>query len=417
LPLRQGSYHYLHGRKRLLKRLLLLTYYYPPKPAAGSLRPFYLSKYLIEHGWATTVVTPVVLNPNADPHAGSWSIRARQRLATLTPQFAKRAFHSFVCFPDDAIFWLPSALRQASQALKLERYDAVMSSAMPASMHIAGAFVRRRHGLPWLADYRDLWTSNPYQELGPIRRALEHRLEARLLREATAITAVSDAFVRPMQTLAPNLPVYTIPNAVDLADWQGIANPYPTEFRLTYGGQLYDGRRSPETLFAALASLRRRGEAAGNLAKVDFYGADLRMIPPMAERYGLSSIVTLHGLVDRNEMLRAQRDSAVLLVLLRSDKATAGEYGSKIFEYIGAKRHVLAIGGAESVVKSLINASALGFFASDVEHCQSAIRELYARYSSGHVEPVLESTFQPFTAPQLASRFAEVLNVMVARPS
>lgn len=400
-----------------MKRLLLLTYYYPPKPAAGSLRPFYLSKYLIEHGWATTVVTPAIVNPNAGPHAGSWTIRTRQRLATLTPQFAKRAFHSFVCFPDDAIFWLPSALRETSQALKHEHHDAVMSSAMPASMHIAGALVRRRHGLPWLADYRDMWTTNPYRELGPIRRGLEHRLEARLLREAAAITTVSDAFVRPMQTLAPSLPVYTIPNAVDLTDWYGIANPYPTEFRLTYGGQLYDGRRSPETLFAALASLRRQGEAAGISAKVDFYGADLRMIPPLAERYGLSSIVTLHSLVDRDEMLRAQRDSAVLLVLLRSDKATAGEYGSKIFEYIGAKRHVLAIGGAESVVKNFIDSSALGLFASDVEQCQSAIRELYARYSSGRIEPVLEETFQPFTAQQLASRFAEVLNAMFARPS
>jgi hypothetical protein len=399
-----------------LKRLLLFTYYYPPQPEAGSLRPAYLTRYLEEYDWATTVITPKVAGGNVGSRVQLASSRKnlRRHLTAMTPQFAKRALRNALYFPDIAIYWLAKALRDASQAVRRQRFDAVMSTALPGTMHIAGAIAHRRYVLPWLADYRDLWTPNPYREFGPIRRFTERRLEQFLLRDADTITMVSESFADPLRKLAPHSRLRVIPNALDPADWDSIADLRPTDFRFCYGGRLYGGRRSPEVLFAAIAALRTSGEPAGLNATLDFFGPEPGLVKPLIARYGLNSIVTLHGVVERSEMLRAERSSAVLVILLRPDASTASEYGSKIYEYSGAKRPVLAIGGSESVVKTLMETSGLGLFVSGVEDCKDAVRTLYGRFVRGDIEPHVEPSFKPFTARQLASRFAEVLNEMIS---
>ena len=40
--------------------------------------------------------------------------------------------------------------------------NAIISSAIRASVHVVGSLLARKLGLPWLADYRDLWNGNPH---------------------------------------------------------------------------------------------------------------------------------------------------------------------------------------------------------------------------------------------------------------
>ena len=44
---------------------------------------------------------------------------------------------------------------------------------MPATVHLVGATIALRQGVPWIADYRDPWSGNPGVQRGPLRATLE----------------------------------------------------------------------------------------------------------------------------------------------------------------------------------------------------------------------------------------------------
>src|SRR5205085_587167 len=55
--------------------------------------------------------------------------------------------------------WLWPAWRACRRAIKRDRPDAVLTSGPPHVVHLLGLALKRREGLPWVADFRDPWIS------------------------------------------------------------------------------------------------------------------------------------------------------------------------------------------------------------------------------------------------------------------
>src|SRR5262249_27230336 len=53
--------------------------------------------------------------------------------------------------------WVPGALKACARVIEEERPDAILTSSPPHMIHLLGRLLQRRHGLPWVADYRDPW--------------------------------------------------------------------------------------------------------------------------------------------------------------------------------------------------------------------------------------------------------------------
>ena len=98
------------------------------------------------------------------------------------------------------------------------------------------------------------------------------------------------------------------------------------------------------------------------------------------EQYGLQGIVKQYGLVPRNVALEKQRESQLLLRLKWEDQQELGAYSGKIFEYLAARRPILAIGGADDVGSELLNDTKAGFCALTVEDIKNTLGELYQEY-------------------------------------
>jgi hypothetical protein len=202
-----------------------------------------------------------------------------------------------------------------------------------------------------------------------------------------------------------------------LSIWETIDAPPPKKFRICYAGKLYPRLRTPDVVFAAVARLRAAGDPAGAAVGFDFYGEDPQMVLDSAQRFGIVDAVAVHGEVLRREALTAQRASAVLLLLLN----TAGDVdhieivnpGSKILEYAGARRPILAVGSPNNAMAGVMADTGLGLFASDEESCEQAIRALFADFSNGKLEPDGHGRWKPFTPRDLASRFAQTLDRVV----
>lgn len=409
-----------------MRRLLLVSYAFPPHPSAGALRPGYLARYLPQYGWEATVLTQSALSAPFNVRvitAGAATADVQERLRASIAARAGNP-HSFVrrtlrkmkdtlLFPDPTAAWIPSALRSGACLMRDERFDAICSTAHPASVHVVAAVLARRSGLPWIADYRDPWAGNAYADRGPMRTLLERGLERALLRRAAGITTISRPIAEQLTAFHRRHDVQVIPNAYDPAEWQTVPNTAPARFTLCYTGSMYDGRRSPDLLFAAIRRLREQRDPAAQAARVQFYGPNSDNVNVSAQQFGVTLQVQVNGQVPRSHAMRAQREAAALLVFLNMDPSTANETGSKFLEYLGARRPIIAFGPENSVMRDLIRRHRLGWFASNLEQAQEALRGAYARFSAGAYDLAVDSRVFP-TASDLAGRFARVLDDVVA---
>jgi hypothetical protein len=394
-----------------------------------------LAKHLVDFGWEPTVLTRYlgrdVVEPSnvvaaedllekigikRRPAIGTRSNAEKRAVPASGPSIAVKEFaKSVILFPDRAAGWLPIALAHALRITGKRCFDAIISSCPPLSAHIVASLTATRRRLPWIADYRDLWSGNPYFE-GDIRTRMTCALEYWFLRRATLITGVNDS-IASRQRSAFDKKSEAIPAAYDPAEWDGIGNGYPKAFTLSYAGFLYEGERRLDIAFSSVAALRKAGEPAGMAAHFEVYGGDDLLVRQLAKRFSLSEVVKSSGSVERSEVLRAERSAAILLLPLSMRHGTAQDVGSKIFEYVGARRPIIAIGPPESAVRQIIVKHGLGWFASDEDSFTQALREAYARYVSGELVPTSAKTDGIATAREVAGRFAALLNSVVPSQS
>jgi|GEM_PF-1074136 len=410
-----------------MKRLLLIAYRFPPAPSPGAQRPGYLARYLPEFGWNVTTLTEAYAEKIEAPPFPADVLHVRPLGWKLQPQLRSRVVASAghptsalrvalrriketILFPDAAAPWLATSVKAGHEALCAQRYDAILSTAMPASAHVIGWILARRHKLPWIADYRDPWAGNVYDPGGPVRKFLARFLERGVIHHAAAVTTTLDGFAAQIGHFNRRS-VQVIPNAYDPADWAAIPNAEPQRFDLSFTGTMYDGKRTPDLLFEAIAQLRAEHDPAGEAARVHFYGRNLLNIAPAAARHGVSLLVRQYGEVSRAEAMRAQRAAAALLIFLNMDPATGHEMGSKYLEYIGARRPIIAFGPRNSIMRGFLAKHRLGWFASNVEEAKDALRGAYARFRSGDFQVSVDRQ-DMITARELAAEFAHILDAI-----
>jgi Glycosyltransferase Family 4 len=411
-----------------MRRLLLIAYHFPPDPAVGSRRPGFLARFLPEFGWDVTVLTrqggdhgsapcevvtaPVLGSSIENRVRGAMNASDNPKVAqTSAPlRVLLQRLREAALFPDNTAPWLPGAISAGLRASRRGRFDAVLSTAMPPSVHVVGATVARARKLPWLADYRDPWTGNAYNRRAFVRSALERKLERSLVRRAGAVVTVNDPIARQLSELHGRK-VSVIPNAFDRSEWDTGSFSIPSRFELCYTGSMYDGQRTPDLLFGALAELQREGAAAGD-AKVVFYGPNSDTVGEAARRFGVEGSIERRGIVLRPDAIAAQRSASDLLLFLSMDPETTGELGSKILEYCGSRRPILAFGPRESVIRPFLAEHNIGWFACDPGEAKAALVSAHERFVAGEWDvPTPDGAF--FDARAMAQAFAQELDAIV----
>lgn len=426
------------------KRVLVVTYYFPPRPGVASLRLRGLAKYLPEHGWEPVILTAalpgtpepdfrVIQTPYPGDITACWKRRLglagdkgfqeqigvpralRERKASFTTKIVN-LLKAVIVYPDEQKGWYPFALEVGHDLLKRERFDALLSSSGPVTSHLVARELKARHRLPWIADIRDLWTQNHYYPYGPIRRAIERKLELRTLAAADALVTVSSPLAEELASLHRGKSVFAIPNGFD-PDEIGSA-PLTEEFTITYTGLLYyEGKRDPAPLFRVLRELIDEGVLDPRLVRVRFFGPAEYWLEQEVKQYGLQRIVEIYGVVPRDIVLQHQRASQILLLLNWNDPHERGVYTGKLFEYLAAQRPILAIGGPKGVVAELLEETGAGVYVPQTEDLKRVLVEFYKEYKTygqvqyhGRAERITR-----YSHREMARKFAEVLNLVMHR--
>lgn len=422
-----------------MRKVLIISYYYGQTEAIGSVRIRGLAKYLDRFGWSPTVLTvspeqsvrrvsntictpvnpadpflPHILNIDPDtPFREQLDIPPNGKL-TLFLERALKAYKEIVYYPDEQKGWYPHAVAEGSKELEQDDYDAILSSSMPYTSHLIAQELVRRHDIPWVADFRDLWTQNHFFKHSAIRRLFETRLEKRTLSSASAITTVSGPLADKLSALHGRIPVYSIPNGFD-PDILNCGSLVSTSFNLVYTGKIYDQRQDPEPLFIAMRDLIDRGLVDPTHVRVDFYGYQDPWVREEVSRYGLENIVFLHAPVSRDASMHLQRTSQILLLLAWNDPAHRGVYTGKVFEYLAAQRPILCIGDNGGVIADLLSTTHAGVNLDDPNSIADRLADWYNEYlSSGYVRYSGKSdAIQQYSHVEMAKKFAGVLDRVI----
>ena len=349
-------------------RALFVSFFYPPFNSIGGLRVSKMTRYLLERGWDVRVLTadrddlsadlPIEISTERITRAPWFDVnlpvklllgRARVRAAGYEPgpgagplRRLGALYRDIVNFPDGQIGWYRGAVRAGQRLVRSWRPDVVVSSALPGTAHLVAAALASAVGAPWIAEYRDPWTDAPGRRRRWPLSTLERSLERRTLATAAGIVTVSEAWAAALRLRWPNTPVTVIPNGFDPRDYPGDSAPAAPPLRLLYSGRLYE-RQSLQPLFEALRLVASTPDACP--VRFDLMGRYLAAAAEGARRAGCDeSVVRILPPVAHREALAAQQRAHVLVIVLARD-GDIGWRPAKLYEYLGARRPILMLGG------------------------------------------------------------------------
>ena len=312
----------------------------------------------------------------------------------------------------EPVGWYRHALKNGLEILGKEQIDIIYSSYGPSVSHFVASKLHRQTGIPWVAEFRDLWSLNHYlRKIQPFH-FFEKELEKRVMKHSDVLVTVSDLWAKQLEALHSKK-VVVIHNGFDEKDYSENV-PLTTKFTVTYTGNIYRGKQDPSLLFSAIAQLEEEGEISPDDFGVRFFGGGTLMSLLTAIRhYGLDQIVKIHGLIPFKESIRKQKESTVLLLLGWNDPRERGFYTAKVFEYLGARRPILAIGPEGDVVDELLKETGAGVVASEVNEIKSLLLQWIKEFKeSGDILShfkVDNTAVYRYTRKQEAARLAQLL--------
>ena len=213
-------------------KILFVTFYYPPFNSIGAIRTGKTVQYLKEMGHDVDVITAAdqPLEPTLEmtlltgkTHYTNWInvnwvaeffSGGRRKIASQGFAIGNgklnfmsglgNLYKKWLNVPDGQIGWYPFALMRGRAQLKLQSYDLIFASCWPVTSLLVAWKLSKKHGVPWVAEMRDLWTLSPYLNLPKWRLSLEKKLEKIILRTAIGFVTVSE-LPRDLRTLAIGL--------------------------------------------------------------------------------------------------------------------------------------------------------------------------------------------------------------------
>lgn len=427
------------------KKVLIITYYFPPRPGVASLRLRGLARYLTEFGWDHVILTADLpgepecrFKVIQTPYPGDVSALLKKKLhlnsnagfqeqigIPLAIREGRKSFTSriitfikeLIAYPDEQKYWYPIAVKTGMKIMQEGNFKAIISSSGPVTTHLIARELKRKYNIPWIADLRDLWTQNHYYQYGSLRKILERRLEVKTLDYADALVTVSEPLTKTLGTLHYKKPIFAIPNGYDPDELNMIDTKIPLtkEFTITYTGQLYQAKRDPELLLRAIKELIDESIIKSDNIRVNFFGPTQYWLEQEIKKYRLEEVVKQYGVVSREVALRKQRESQILLLLNWDDPDERGVYTGKIFEYLAAKRPILAIGGPKGVISELLLETSTGFHSSDLESLKFFIIKCYKDYRKnsqvqycGKIDKI-----KKYSHYEMAKKFSRVLENII----
>lgn len=357
-----------------MPKALIITYYWPPAGGPGVQRWLKFVKYLPDFG-----ITPIVYipeNPNYPLVDTSFTqdipkditiykhpIREPYKLARIfSKQKTKRISSGIIKSEDQSIIekimlwvrgnfyipdarknWVKPSVNYLKGIIEKEGISTIITTGPPHSVHLIGASLKEQLGVHWISDFRDPWTSIGYHNklrLSTRSKRRHKQMERSVLNSSDHIIVTSYTTKKEFATIT-HKPISVITNGFD-SDYNGNTS-LDDHFTMSHVGSLLSGR-NPSNLWTVLSELiKEHAEFAAHF-KLQLVGVVSEDVLDSINEHGLKGHIQVLGYVTHEEAVSYQQRSQLLLLVEINSNETIGILPGKLYEYMAARRPILAVG-------------------------------------------------------------------------
>lgn len=382
--------------------VLIIAYYFPPLGGAGVQRTLKFAKYLPKFSWQPHILTCKIHGTYATDDTLSEDIPADahvSRTNSIEPDpffllLIKLRLGRIATFirrwtfiPDTRIGWIPDSVIQGRKLIKQHKIDLLYTTSAPYSSHLIGLLLKKLTGIPWVADFRDEWTQNAFSDYPTNFHKMVNRfLEKQVLIHADKIISVSPLITQGLSKLVQGLPetkFATLTNGYDSEDFlEPVSITENGKFSLLYTGTLY-GARTANYFLDAVSKLINEQKNLEEQIEINFIGTFSNLENEINKRE-LGNLVHNIGYLPHKETIIRQKQADVLILFLPSVGGDSA-YTGKIFEYLAARRIILALVPPEGVASQLIQNLNAGIVVEpeNVNAISETLLKLYHKWEDG----------------------------------
>jgi glycosyltransferase involved in cell wall biosynthesis len=401
------------GKKR---KVLIVSYNFPPSNNSGSVRVGKMAKYLPQFGWEPIVLT--AHKPKGVPQTLPVEIDQANVVRTSCFELGSTVFRILAGLPIFRMMlpypmgWYRAAIKAGCKLLSEHRVDVIFSSYFPSAPHFVASRLQRRAGIPWIAEFRDPWSFTPYSRKIWFSESVEERIERTVMKNGCLLIAVSEPEAQRLEEIH-HKKVAVIPNGFDEEDYREEI-PLASKFTISYTGTANPGNRDPGPFFEVVKQLQQEGKVSPDDFEVRFFGVNVNnFIPSLIDKYHLQELVKFYGFVPFRESIRKQKESTALLLLEWDDPSAGATYTGKIFEYLGARRPILAIAYKGGNIDRLLQESGTGILVSETRAVKDTLCHWLEEWRQlgkivSHWKPN-EAAIERYTRREGARKLAQLL--------
>ena len=424
------------------KKVLIITYYWPPAGGSGVQRWLKFSKYL--RGFDIEPVIYTIDNPSYpildksseseipkdleilkqaifEPNSmlsffGRNNKKESAGFLNPNPTFLGKIvqyIRANYFIPDARKFWIQPSVNFLSNYLENNHIDAIITTGPPHSMHLIGLELKKKLGIKWISDFRDPWTEIDYfQQLPLTKKATKKHqdLEQEVLINSDMVVVVGETMKEKFLKHTKRIKVLT--NGFDTIEDLS-TQKLDEKFSITHVG-LMNFDRNPTILWKVLNEISNTNPGFKNDLRIKLIGKIDDAVIQDLKVFG-HEIIERIPYLDHKDVSKYQASSQVLLLSINEVPSAKGIITGKIFEYLQAKRPILAIGpedgDAAMILKNTNAGTIVGFKNKTV--LKATILNLYKDYKEG-VLFVKSINIEQYHRKNITSQLAEVIKKVVS---
>lgn len=417
----------------------MISYLFPPL-YCGVGRQIKFVKFLPLFGWTPTVLTAnkSFLRPIYDhsrlkeippsieifrtfsleiPRLQRWVPAVLKRLFGINPKWFQPV--------DIFIGWLPFAVHRGLEILNEGNIDLIFSTSLPNTCHLVAYILKKKFRTPWVADFRDPWTENPYITYPKPILKVEEKMERRVMENADRIIATANSITKTFVKKYSDQPrekFLTILHGFDLDDFKSLEGSNQ-RFTMTYTGSIYGFRVHVTNVFlGALSELLSENPSLRAELEVKFVGS-VESIRGSVSSRNLEGVVTLLPRVSHGEAIRHMMSSHVLLLITGAGREVSNrfkrapdEMSGKIVEYIATGKPILALAADTSSAAKIVKSTGTGVVVdpSDRERMVDAVQRFFRLYKENSLK--IKSNIQQikkYDIRMLTKKLSEIFDSVI----
>ncbi len=423
-----------------MKKILIITYYWPPAGGPGVQRWLKFVKYLRDFNIEPVLFVPknahypiidgslaseipkgikIYEQPIFEPYglAGFLSSKKTKRISSGIIQTKNQSpleklmlwIRGNFFIPDARKYWVKPSVKFLSSIIESEHISTIITTGPPHSVHLIGYHLSKKYQIKWLADFRDPWTSIGYHKSLKLTTASQkkHRyLEQLILNEASEILVTSNTTKEEFQS-SISTPISVITNGYD-SDYEGGAH-LDEQFTISHIGSLLS-ERNPQILWKVLSQLAAEDAVFRSDLQLEFMGVVSQEVLNSLNRYELAPYLKLRGYGSHLEAIRKQQQAQILLLVEIDSLETEGIIPGKLFEYMAARRPILAIGPKNWEAGRIIMETQTGEVCDykDEDQLKDILLKWHRAYKNGKLQ-IISKPIEQYSRRKLTGKLAELL--------